>query len=183
MNCENLGDYHDVYLYQDIFLLADIFEQFRQVCLQNYELDPAHYYTVPGLAWDAALKFTKVKLDTLHDIEMHQFLEKGMRGGISMITHRYAKANNPYLSEYNPEQPSSYIVYKDANNLYGNAMVQALPVCDFQWMDSELDVMSVKEDAEMGYILEVDLDYPLNSTIFTQITPSRLRNWKFLMTC
>ena len=134
LNCENLGDYHDIYLYQDIFLLADIFEQFRQVCLQNYELDPAHYYTVPGLAWDAALKFTKVKLDTLHDIEMHQFLEKGMRGGISMISHRYAKANNSYLAEYDSEQPSTYIVYKDANNLYGHAMVQALPVCDFQWI-------------------------------------------------
>ena len=115
---------------------------------------------MPGLAWDAALKFTKVKLDTLHDVEMHQFLEKGMRGGISMITHRYAKANNSYLTEYDPEQPSTYIVYKDANNLYGNAMVQALPVCDFQWMDSELDVLSATPDADIGYILEVDLEYP-----------------------
>ena len=86
MGCQTLGEYHDLYLFQDIFLLADIFEQFRQVCIENYDLDPAHYYTVPGLAWDAALKFTKVKLETLYDIEMHQFLEKGMRGGISMIT-------------------------------------------------------------------------------------------------
>ena len=74
--CQTLGDYHDLYLYQDIFLLADIFERFRQVCLNNYDLDPAHYSTAPGLAWDAALKYTKVKLETLHDIEMYQFLER-----------------------------------------------------------------------------------------------------------
>ena len=162
LNCENLGEYHDVYLYQDIFLLADIFEQFRQVCLKNYELDPAHYYTVPGMSWDAALKFTKVKLDTVNDINMHQFLEKGMRGGISMITHRYAKANNSYVSEYDANQPSTYIVYEDANNLYGHAMVQSLPTGDFQWVEdvSEFDVTTVAPDADIGYILEVDLEYP-----------------------
>ena len=162
--CQSMGDYHDLYLYQDIFLLADIFEQFRQVCLKNYQLDPAHYYTVPGLAWDAALKFTKVKLDTLNDIEMHQFLEKGMRGGISMITHRFAQANNQYLKDHNPEQSSSYIIYKDANNLYGLAMIQSLPVSDFKWMSEKdiesLDVMSVEDDTDIGCFLEVDLEYP-----------------------
>ena len=122
MGCQSMGEYHDLYLYQDIFLLADIFEQFRQVCLKNYQLDPAHYYTVPGFSWDAALKFTKVKLETLHDIEMHQFLERGMRGGISMISHRYAQANNKYLQEYDPEKPTSFITYQDSNNLYGEAM-------------------------------------------------------------
>lgn len=145
-------------------MLADIFEQFRHVCLKNYELDPAHYYTVPGLAWDAALKFTKIKLDTLCDVEMHQFIEKGMRGGISMISNRYAKANNQYIPEHNTEQPSSYILYTDANSLYGHAMIQSLPVSDFQWMPEKdvpnLDVMTVEDDADMGYFLEVDLDYP-----------------------
>ena len=162
MSCKTLGEYHDIYLYQDIFLLADIFEQFRQICLKNYELDPAHYYTVPGLAWDAALKFTKVKLVTLHDIEMHQFLEKGTRGGISIISHRHAKANHQYLSEHNPEQPTSYILYTDANNLYGHAMVQPLPVGDFQWVEDveRFDVTTVADDADMGYIMEVDLEYP-----------------------
>ena len=77
MGCETMGGYHDLYLYQDIFLLADIFEQFRDVCLKNYNLDPAHYYTLPGLGWDASLKFTKAKLQTLSDIEMHMFLERG----------------------------------------------------------------------------------------------------------
>ena len=117
--CQSMGDYHDLYLYQDIFLLADIFEQFRQVCLKNYDLDPAHYHT--GLAWDAALKYTKVKLSTLPDIEMHQFLKRGMRGGISMITNTYAKANNELIlsvENYDPDKPTTYIIYLDANNLY-----------------------------------------------------------------
>jgi len=162
--CQALGDYHDLCLYQDIFLLADIFEKFRQVCKENYQLDPAHYYTVPGLAWDAALKFTKVKPVTLHDIEMHQFLERGMRGGISMITHQYAVANNKDLQEYDPEKPSIYIIYKDANNLYGEAMSQYLSVGDFKWVSERdaqtLDVMTVADEADIGYFLEVDLKYP-----------------------
>lgn len=120
--CETMGDYHDLYLYQDIFLLADIFEQLRHVALKNYDLDPAHFYTVPGLVWGAALKYTKVKLETLHDIEMYPLLERGMRGGISMISHRYAEANNKDLQEYDPEKPSTYIIYKDSNNLSGEVM-------------------------------------------------------------
>ena len=115
--CQTLGDYHDLYLYQEIFLLADIFEQFCHVCLTNYHLDPAHYYTVPGLAWDTSLKKTKIWLSTLHDIEMHQFLERGMRGGISMITHRYAQANNPLIEHVDLEKPTSYIYYLDANKI------------------------------------------------------------------
>ena len=164
MGCQSMGEYHDLYLYQDIFLLADIFEQFRQVCLKNYQLDPAHYYTVPGFSWDAALKFTKVKLETLHDIEMHQFLERGMRGGISMISHRYAQTNNKYLQEYDPEKPTSFITYQDSNNLYGEAMTQSLPVSDFKWVDEKdvksFNVMTVQDDADTGYFLEVDLEYP-----------------------
>ena len=164
MGCQSMGEYHDLYLYQDIFLLADIFEQFRQVCLKNYQLDPAHYYTVPGFSWDAALKFTKVKLETLHDIEMQQFLERGMRGGISMISHRYAQANNKYLQEYDPEKPTSFITYQDSNNLYGEAMTQSLPVSDFKWVDEKdvksFNVMTVQDDADTGYFLEVDLEYP-----------------------
>lgn len=161
MGCQTLGEYHDLYVYQDIFLLADIFEQFRQVCLTQYQLDPAHYYTVPELTWDAALKFTEVKLDTLHDIEMYQFMEKGIRGGISMISHRYAEANNKYLKEYNSEKPTTFVTYQDANNLYGEAIVQSLPVRDFKWLSdrelSSLNVMSVEDDADIGYFLEVDL--------------------------
>ena len=161
-HCETMGQYQDLYLYTDIFLLADIFEAFRKVCLKQYSLDPAHYYTVPGLAWDAALKYTQVKLDTISDIDVHQFLERGSRGGISMISHRFAQANNSYLTEYNPDKPSSYIMYQDANNLYGYAMVQHLPVSEFQWVmnPQDVDVMLIADDAERGYIFEVDLEYP-----------------------
>ena len=157
-----MGDYHDLYLYQDIFLLADIFEQFRQVCLKNYDLDPAHYHTVPGLAWDASLKITGVKLRTLRDKEMHMFLERRTRGGISTITDRYARANNKYLKDYDPEQPSSFNIYYDANNLYGWAMSQPLPIGDFEWKTEfeGFDMNEIADDAEIGCILEVDLKYP-----------------------
>ena len=117
MGCQTLGEYHDIYLYQDIFLLADIFEQFRNVCLKNYDLDPAHYHTAPGLAWDAALKITRVKLRTLKDRDMHLFFEEGMRCGISMISNRYLKANNPYLPDFDPDLPTSYNIYLDANTV------------------------------------------------------------------
>ena len=162
MGCETMGDYHDVYLLTDVLLLADVFENFRSICLETYNLDPAHYYTAPGLAWDAALKYTQVKLDTLTDINHHLFIEKGMRGGIAMITHRYAKANHPQLEDYDPDKPKTYPLYLDANNLYGWAMSQPLPVSDFQWMEKVegFKVEEVPDDHPTGYILEVDLEYP-----------------------
>ena len=82
---KNMGDYHDVYLKADVLLLADVFENFRKTCLEYYKLDPAHYFTAPGLSWDAMLKMTNVKLDLISDVDMHQFVEKGMRGGVSYI--------------------------------------------------------------------------------------------------
>ena len=112
-------DYHDVYNRTDVFLLADVFEHFRKTCLARYELDPAHYYTSPGLSWDALLKKTGVELKLLTDYDKHLFIEKGMRGGTCMVSKRYAKANNEYIEGYDPEKPKSHIMYLDANNLYG----------------------------------------------------------------
>ena len=117
---ETLQDYHDLYLKTDVLLLADVFENFRDVCQENYGLDPAWYYTDPGLAWDAALKVTKVELELLADPDKLLMIEKGIRGGVSMISTGYGKANNPYMGDsYDPNQTTKYISYLDANNLYG----------------------------------------------------------------
>ena len=104
-----MGQYHDLYLKSDVLLLADVFQNFREACLSNYGLDPCHYITSPGLAWDTMLKMTKINLDLISDIEMQLFIEKAMRGGISYIAHRHAKANNKYMKNYNEKEESSYI--------------------------------------------------------------------------
>ena len=108
---KNVGDYHDLYLKSDILLLADVFENFRKTCLKYYKLDPCHYFTSPGLSWDAMLKITGVDLELISDIDMYQFVEKGMGGGISYIAHRYAKANNPYMKDFNPKEEIKYLVF------------------------------------------------------------------------
>ena len=139
-------------------------EHFRNVCPKNYDLDPAHYHTAPGLAWDATLKFTRVKLRTLKDWDMHLFFEEGMRGGISMISNRYRYANNPYLPDFDPHLPTSDIIYLDATNLYGWMMIQPLPVGEFEWMTEEqikhFKVEDIPDDVDYGYALQVDLHYP-----------------------
>ena len=161
--CKTLGDYHNLYVKTDVALLADVFENFRKLCLQQYGLDPAHYFTSPGLSWDALLKKTGVELELFTDHEMHMFVERGIRGGISMVSKRHAKANNPLVSDYDESKPNSYIMYLDANNLYGWAMSKPLPKSGFKWkrvMPTEEEIMNKKENAKNGWILEVDLEYP-----------------------
>ena len=141
----------------DSTFLAEVFENFRKVCLDKYSLDPAHYYSAPRLSWEALLKKTGIELD------MHLFIERGMRGGISMVSKRYAKANNPLVEGYNPAEPTNYITYLDANNLYGWAMSLPLPKSGFQWkrvMPTEEQIMKMKWNSKKGWILEVDLEYP-----------------------
>ena len=153
---EYLQDYHNLYNETDVLLLADVFENFRNHCLKVYELDPAHYYTAPGLAWDAALKKTEVELELLTDIDMLLMVEKGIRGGVSMISTRYSKANNKYMGDkFNPSEPSKYIQYLDANNLYRVAMSMKLPTNGFKWMSSKELAVWEKHPC----ILEVDLEY------------------------
>ena len=152
--CKNLGDYHDLYLKTDVMLLADVFEKYRSTCIKQYKLDPAHYYTSPGLSWDALLKKTKIEYKYL-------FIEKGLRGGVSMVSKRYAKANNKYLDDYDAENPSSYIQYLDANNLYGWAMSQPLPTGNFKWTCKDVaEILNRPAGSNIGYIVEVDLEYP-----------------------
>ena len=161
--CKTLGDYHDLYLKTDVALLANVFENFRTLCLTQYVLDMAHYYTSPGLSWDALLKKTGVKLELLTDLDKHRFIERGMRGGISMVSKRYARANNPYVEGHDPSKPATYITYLDASNPYGWAMSKPLPKSDFKWkriMPTYEQIMKKKENAKTGWILEVDLEYP-----------------------
>ncbi|CAH3173579.1 unnamed protein product, partial [Porites lobata] len=121
-DCTTIRDNHDLYLKSDVLLLADVFENFRATCLKHYKLDPAHYYTSPGLAWDACLKETGQQLQLLHDYDMLMMFEQGIRGGITHISKRYAEANNKYMKDFNPDNESTFIQYLDANNLYGWAM-------------------------------------------------------------
>ena len=161
---KTMGEYHDLYLKSDVLLLADVFENFRRMCQKYYRLDPPHYFTSPGLSWDAMLKMTDIKLELMSDVDMFQFIEKGMRGGISFIANRYGKANNKYMKSYNPEEPSKHIMYLDANNLYGWAMSQYLPTGEFQWLCDDqikqLDLSKYHDESKEALILEVDLEYP-----------------------
>ena len=129
---KNVGEYHDLYVQIDTLLLADIYENFRNMCLNIYELDPLHFVSASGLAWQACLKKTGVKLELIKDYNMILMIEKCIRGGIYQATHRHAKANNKYMKNYNKNIESSYIEYLDANNLYGWAMSKKLPINDFK---------------------------------------------------
>ncbi|XP_076298346.1 uncharacterized protein LOC143217694 [Lasioglossum baleicum] len=139
-----------------------VFENFRDDCIENYKLDPAHYYTLPGFAWDVMLKMTKIELELFTDVDMLLFVERGIRGGLSQCSHRYAHANNKYLSTHDSSKPSTYLMYFYMNNLYGWAMSQPLPHRDFRWVEDidNFNVESIPIDSSVGYILEVDLEYP-----------------------
>ena len=161
-------EYHELYNITDVLLLADVFENFWDLCLKIYGLDPVYYFTAPGLAWDACLKMTSVKLELLSDSNMLLMFEEGIRGGISIISNRYGEANNKYMRKgFNKNKPSKYLMYLDANNLYGCAMSEKLPTHGFKWLlDREIgklfnnQVLQVWE--KIPCILEVDLEYPEN---------------------
>jgi len=167
LQMKTLKDYHDFYLKCDVFLLSDVFDTFRDAMLLSHSLDPIHYITLPSFSWDAALKVSKIQLELLTDYEMLCMVEKGIRGGISVISHRYAKANNKYMNDYDKTKESSYIIYLDANNLYGEAMCQPLPFEGFTWCNEKFTAQEVMANPSIltsnngeGYILEVDLEYP-----------------------
>ena len=157
----NLGDYHDLYVQSDTLLLADVFENFRNMCLEIYELDPVYFVSAPGLAWQACLKKTGVKLELLTDIDMLLMVEKGIRGGICQAIHRYAKASKKYMESYDKSIESSYLMCLDANNFYG----LAIPSNGFKWVKKlckfdERFIKNYDENSDKAYFLEVDVEYP-----------------------
>ena len=159
-------EYHELYNVTDVLLLADVFENFRDLCLKIYGLDPVYYFMAPGLAWDACLKMTNIELELLSNHNMLLMFEKGIRGGISIISNRYGEANNKYMgNSFNKNKPSKYLMYLDANNLYGCAMSMKLPTHGFKWLTGgEMEKLynnQVKQVWEKTpCILEVDLEYP-----------------------
>ena len=165
----NLGDYHVLHVQNDTLLLADVFENFRDMCLKEYELDPTHFLSLPGLAWQACLKKTNIEVELLTDYNILLIVEEGIRGGVCHSIHRYAKAKNKYMKNYNNNEESSYIQYLDANNIYGWAMSKKLQVNGFKWIDNnetagpvinEDFIKNYDENNDKGYIFEVDVKYP-----------------------
>ena len=164
-NMKTLKDYLKLYNISDVLLLADVFENFRDLCLKNYGLDPVYYYTAPGLAWEAMLKMTNINLELLSDVDMLLMIEKGIRGGISIISNRYGKANNKYMKDFNKTELSKHLIYVDANNLYGGAMSQKLPTHGFKWLSNkEIENLYNNQIVQVWEktpcILEVDIEYP-----------------------
>ena len=162
-NMITLLDYHELYNETDVLLLADVFENFRDLCLKIYKLDPAHYFTAPGLSWDACLKMTNIELELLNDPDMLLMFERCIRGGISMISNRYGKANNKYMKRgFNINKPSKYLMYLDANNLYGCATSMKLPTHGFKWLTGG-EIEKIYENRhnlnKIPCILEVDITY------------------------
>ncbi|KAK3932684.1 Zinc finger protein 397 [Frankliniella fusca] len=161
---KNLYDYHDLYILLDTVLLSCVFEAFRRLAMKNYHLDPAFYFSLPGLSWDAALLYTGVKLELITDMETHLMWEKSIRGGVATINERLMECNNPYVSGYDPSKESVYLLYLDANNLYGYSLSRKLPTHGFRFLSTEeiecLDISKLSENDSTGYLFEVTLRYP-----------------------
>ncbi|MES9902020.1 MAG: endonuclease domain-containing protein [Sedimenticola sp.] len=162
---QNFGEFHDMYLLTDVALLACVFERFRDTCLEHYGLDPCWFLTSPGLSWSSALKMTECTLSLITDPTMYLFFEKGVRGGVSMITKRFSQSNNKHIpDDYIEDDVSKYIMYQDCTNLYGKAMSMPLPTGEMRWLTDteieEFDINRTQDDDQYGYILEVDLRYP-----------------------
>jgi hypothetical protein len=162
-NCDTFQDYHNLYLKSDVLLLSDVFENFRKTSIANYKLDPANFITAASYAWSCMLLKTGIELELITDPKILDIFERSKRGGLTFVgSKRYVKANNKDMIGYDPKTKSTYLMYLDANNLYGWSMVQALPYQDIKF-NREItidDVLETADDAETGYMVEVDLSFP-----------------------
>ena len=160
----NLGDYHDLYVQSDTLLLTDVFENFRNISLKTYELDPAYFLSLPGFAWHACLKITGVKLELITDINMLLMIDSATLGGVCHAVCSYAEANNKYMDNYDENKESLFLQNLDANNLYGCPMTKKLPVGGFKWVKmSKIDeefMKNYEENGDIGFFLKVDIEYP-----------------------
>ena len=155
-----MGDYHDLYLLSDVLLLADVMHNFRTMCLAHYKLDLWRFHTVPSLTLSAGLRMTRASVDLIQDVDKHLFVEAGMRGGVACVSKRLAEA----CDEPDEDGFRQFLLYLDANNLYGWAMSQYLPTGEYRWMTDD-EVAAFKLDAwaendAKGCLLEVDLEIP-----------------------
>lgn len=162
----NLGDYMLAYLELDIRQLADIFESFRRLSLEDDGLDPVHYISTPGLSFDSALKTTGAKLELLTDVDMHRMFERGIRGGITFVNVHHVEAQSS-SGAASAETSTADLIPLDVNNLYGVALSMALPVRGFRWVESstlefwtEDAILNLEDDSSQAFLLEVDLIYP-----------------------
>ena len=149
-----------------LLFLSDVFENFRNKCIEIYELDLPYFLSAPGLAGQACLKKTEAELELLTNNDMSLLIEKVTRGGICQPKHRYAKANYKYMKNYDKNTTSSYLVHLDANNLCGWAMSQKLPVNGFEWIEDlsiyRRLIKNYDENSDNGYFLKVDFEYTKN---------------------
>ena len=151
------------YLKCDVLLLADVFKNFRKTCINYYGLDPANYISAPSLAWDAMLMKTNIELEQIYDQKILDIVERHKKGGLCFVgSKRHVKANNHYLDDFDVSKPENYLMYWDANNLYGWAMSQYLPYKNIS-LNSEIDIdtiLKTDDNSKYGYIVECDLEFP-----------------------
>ena len=178
-HCTSFGEYTQRYLELDVYLLADIFEHYRKTCFKTDGLDPTHFFTSPGYSFTAALKQTNEEIELLQDPQMHELFERGIRGGMCFTNKHFIHANNPYMdNDFDPIKPTKWLLYIDENNLYGNALSQRLPHSNFQWIDQNTlqtwtsdTILQLDDDGEIGYLCEVDLEYPDSLHDYTSDLP------------
>ena len=161
--CNNLLDYSILYLKTDLCHLADVFQKFSNFAYEKYELDCRHSFTLPGYSWECMLKMTKIELELISDSDIYLFLMDTIRGGMTVCNKKYVKADNIYTRKKDESSNiNKYLMYLDANNLYGLSMSKPLPYKNFKWSNVIPSEVSLNENNLKTGIYEVDIEIPEN---------------------